>query len=178
MKSTDAKAREKWVHRGAERPKFATPTKAGQESVWDYPRPPILQPDTRHVQVFANEHLVAESNETYRVLETASPPTFYLPTSDVNLELLKPTTRTTHCEWKGDAREYEVDGIQAAAWSYFDTLPEFDAINGFYSFYPRQVKCVVAGEIVTPQPGGYYGGWVTKEIVGPFKSGDRGTASW
>ena len=122
--------------------------------------------------------VIADSIEVVRVLETASPPTFYVPPKDVAISLLVATDRVTHCEWKGRAREYVVAGVPGAGWSYFDTIAEFDSLKGYFAFYPSKVSCFVDQERVIPQPGGYYGGWITKEIVGPFKSGDKQTAGW
>ena len=171
-------ARAKWRFRGDTRPEFAEPTAAGQESVWDYPRPPILRPDDRLVRVSAGDRLIAESRAAVRVLETASPPTFYLPPDDVDADALRPTKRVTHCEWKGHAREYDAPGAAGAAWTHIDLYPEFAPLAGYFAFYPGKVRCTVDGETVRPQPGGYYGGWVTAEIAGPFKSGDAATAWW
>ena len=176
--SKDQQARNKWQFRGNNRPPFATTPGPDQESVWDYPRPPLLAPDSRHILVRAGDKIVAESTSAVRVLETASPPTFYIPANDVALYLLNPNERTTRCEWKGVAREYDMAGIHGAAWSYFDTIEEFDSLNGYFGFYPSKLDCFVDYEKVVPQTGGYYGGWITKEIVGPFKSGDTETSNW
>lgn len=171
-------ARGKWHHRGDERPPFANVPKAGQESVWDYPRPPRIVADPRRVRVVAAGRAVAESKRALRVLETASPPTFYLPAADVDSESMRRASGTTHCEWKGLAHAYDVAGVADAAWTYVETYPEYASLAGYFAFYPMRLDCTVDGEAVAPQPGGYYGGWVTAEIVGPFKSGDPGTAWW
>ena len=171
-------ARAKWRYRGDRRPPFAVRPGDGQESVWDYPRPPRMSADERRVRVTAAGRLVAESRTAVRVLETASPPTFYIPSGDVDGNLLVPTPRTTLCEWKGVAREYDLADIAGAAWTYVETFPEFAPIAGYVAFYPGKVDCTVDGETVRPQPGGHYGGWITAEIVGPFKTGDPATAWW
>ena len=171
-------ARAKWRYRGESRPPFALPPAPGRESVWDYPRPPSIDADSRRVRVLADARLVAETTAAVRVLETASPPTFYLPPDDVDADAVQPTTRCMRCEWKGQARAYDVAGIAAAGWAYIETFPEFAAIEGYYAFYPAELHCTVAGETVEPQAGGYYGGWITTEIVGPFKTGDPETAWW
>ena len=171
-------ARAKWRYRGDERPPFAHVPKAGQESVWDYPRPPRIVADHRHVRVVAAGRAVAESNRALRVLETASPPTFYLPAADVDANCMRRAPGTTHCEWKGIAHTYDVAGAGDAAWTYAEAYPEYASLAGHFAFYPARLDCTVDGEAVAPQPGGYYGGWVTAEIIGPFKSGDPSTAWW
>jgi uncharacterized protein (DUF427 family) len=184
MSKTDDRARRAralWKHRGQARPPFAAKPQPGQESVWDYPRPPALVPDERRVRVRADSVTVADTRQAVRVLETASPPTFYLPPEEVRTDLLLPTGKTTFCEWKGGARYFSIklDGrlIENAAWSYPEPFAGFEAIGGFLAFYPHAVACWVEDERVRPQPGPYYGGWVTSEIVGPFK-GEPGTGGW
>ena len=170
-------ARAKWRFRGHARPPFAQVPEPGEESVWDFPRPPRIAPDRRRVYVSHRGHALADSTRAVRVLETASPPTFYLPPEDVDEALLRPSGRTTLCEWKGVAREFDLPDRPRAAWTYSDTFPEFRALQGYFSFYPARVRCAVGGEAVRPQPGGYYGGWLTDEIVGPVK-GAPGSESW
>ncbi len=171
-------ARGKWRYRGDRRPPFAQAPQAGQESVWDYPRPPRVLADPRRVRVVAAGHLVADSNRAVRVLETASPPTFYVPTADVDPDCMRATPGTTHCEWKGLARTYDVAGVAEAAWTYIETYPEYASLASHFAFYPAKLDCTVDDETVVAQPGDYYGGWVTAEIVGPFKTGDEATAWW
>ena len=124
---------------------------------------------------------IAASSRALRILETASPPTFYLPEGDIDMSLLAPAPGTSWCEWKGDARYWRLrlEGApsSAVAWDYPATNAAFAAILRQVSFYPGAVVCTVAGERVQPQPGGFYGGWMTDEIVGPVK-GEPGTASW
>ena len=170
-------ARAKWRFRGLARPSFAQEPGPGQESVWDYPRPPRLASDTRRVRVTHGQRVLADSTAAVRILETASPPTFYVPPEDVDATLLRPSARTTLCEWKGIAREFDAVDRTGVAWAYLDTFPEFDPIAGYFSFYPARVRCTVDGEAVRPQPGGYYGGWLTDEIVGPVK-GEAGSEGW
>jgi uncharacterized protein (DUF427 family) len=159
-----------WRYRGGDRPPFATPPSAGQESVWDYPRPPRIVPDVRHVVVRDGDAIVADSTRASRVLETAGAPTFYLPRDDVRLERLAPGRSRSVCEWKGTAYGLDlVGGPRDVAWTYPRTFPEFAPIEGWIAFYPGRIACFVDGERVRPQPGGYYGGWVTDEIVGPMK---------
>ncbi len=175
------RAREKWKYRGEVRPEFAIEPDPGQESVWDYPRPPRLDRDERHVEVVCDGVIVAESRRALRVLETASPPVFYLPPQDVLGEYLEPSPGSSICEWKGAARYWSVrvgdTMIPDAAWDYPEPFRGYGAIAGHLSFYPAKVECRVDGVRVRPQPGGFYGGWVTAEIVGPFK-GEPGSESW
>lgn len=170
-----------WNFTGQKRPPFATKPQPGEESVWDYPRPPICQSDSREVVVKLGDLQIASSKRAIRVLETASPPTFYLPESDVDLTLLAEQSDSSFCEWKGAATywslrhaDYQVKNV---GWSYRRPSKRFSQIAGWLSFYPAKVDCFVAGERVEPQPGGFYGGWVTKEIVGPYK-GQPGTGGW
>ena len=171
-------ARAKWRYRGDERPPFAQLPQACQESVWDYPRPPRALADRRLVRVVAAGRVVAQTRRAMRVLETASPPTFYVPAADVDGACVKATLGTTHCEWKGLARAYEVAGLGDAAWTYVETYPEYASLAEHFAFYPAKLDCTVDGEAVVAQPGDYYGGWVTADVVGPFKTGDSRTAWW
>ncbi len=174
------RARQLWRNRGNERPPFADVPGDGQESVWDYPRPPALVADSRLV-VRHEDTVIAETRAAMRVLETASPPTFYLPPEDCRLELMPAVPGTTFCEWKGRAnyRSLVLPGvtIDRVAWLYEDPYPEFASIAGYLAFYPGRLQCFVDGERVRPQPGDFYGGWITADVVGPFK-GDPGTGGW
>ncbi len=174
----DLLARRLWKHRGQQRPAFAIEPGEGQESVWHYPRPPLLITDRRLVEVRIGECLIAQTTDALRVLETASPPTFYLPRDHVRMDLLMHTDRHSHCEWKGDASYFDIKSgveiIQQAAWSYEQPLDTFIQIAEYISFYPGRVTCFVDGERVRP---GFYGGWITNEIVGPYK-GELGTGAW
>lgn len=168
-----------WKYKGDIRPPFAHKPKKNEESVWDYPRPPVLKPDSRLVTVKAGETVIAKTSSAIRVLETASPPTFYISPKDVTKEYLEKAPGSSFCEWKGKATYWNViiNGweIPKAAWSYNNPSSQFEPIDGWYSFYPALVNCFVDGVKVEPQPGGFYGGWVTPEIVGPMK-GEPGTA--
>jgi uncharacterized protein (DUF427 family) len=170
-----------WQHRGRARPDFAIRPGHGQESVWDYPRPPMLVEDSRLVEVRLQDILIARTDRSIRVLETASPPTFYLPREDVSMDLLRPASGHSFCEWKGQASYFDVrtagGEVERAAWSYEHPRAAFARIAGHIAFYPGSVACNVDGERVRPQVGGFYGGWVTSEIVGPFK-GEPGTGGW
>lgn len=169
------------VH-GTWRPPDRVEPGPGQESVWDYPRPPRVAPDRRTVRIEHAGLTVAGSDRAIRVLETAGPPCWYLPAEDVRTDLLVPSGHRTYCEWKGVAEHYdlEIDGRRTArvAWSYLEPSEAYEAIAGYLAFYAGRVDaCFVDGERVTPQPGRYYGGWITPEVVGPFK-GEPGTEDW
>ncbi|MGB5297403.1 MAG: DUF427 domain-containing protein [Thiogranum sp.] len=175
------RARRAWGLRGQTRPAGAVEPGPGQESVWDYPRPPVIVDDTRLIQVRLNDVLIAETRAAKRVLETASPPTFYLPPESVRFDFLQPDTVTSFCEWKGHATYFSaIVGklcVKNAAWSYPEPFAEFRAIKSYLAFYPGRLACYVDGERVRSQAGGFYGGWITGEIVGPVK-GDPGTSGW
>ena len=170
-----------WEHRGQERPPFAENPGPGQESVWDYPRPPTIVVDHRRIEVRLGDLVIADSRRNCRILETASPPTFYIPPHDVRLPLLELCPGISVCEWKGAAQYWTLrdppGSPRAIGWSYPNPKHPFEAIAGYFSFYPSLVECFVDGERVRPQPGEFYGGWVTSEIVGPFKGG-AGTQRW
>ena len=175
------RARDAWQLRGQARPEAALEPGPGQESVWDYPRPPLIVDDTRLVQVRLHDSLIAETRAARRVLETASPPTFYLPPESLQLDCLKSDTENSFCEWKGQAAYFSVcvaaHCVKNAAWSYAEPFAEFTAIKNYLAFYPGRLECYVDGERVRAQAGGFYGGWITGEIVGPFK-GEPGTSGW
>ena len=171
-------AQSKWTHRGQKRPSFALEPRAGEESVWDYPRPPAIQPDTRRVVVKIGEQIIADSTKAIRILETASPPTVYIPPNDINFSLLANASGSSLCEWKGAAHYFCLNGRrEAIGWSYATPFEGFEAIANYLSFYPAKVECYIDSERVQPQHGGFYGGWVTSEIIGPFK-GEPGTGGW
>jgi uncharacterized protein (DUF427 family) len=154
----------------------------GQESVWDYPRPPAMVASDRVVRVEHGGRVIAESRRAIRVLETAGAPVWYLPADDVRLDLLRPVSGQTLCEWKGAASYFDVvvgnDRSRRAAWTYPDPRPGYEPIAGRVAFYAGRVdRATVDGERVRPQPGNFYGGWVTDDVVGPFK-GEPGTEGW
>ena len=154
----------------------------GQESVWDYPRPPRLESCSEQIKVVVDGVVIAESDRTQRVLETSHPPVYYIPPTDVRMELLEPSRGQSWCEWKGKARYYDVvvgeRRIQQAAWAYPSPTPAFAAIRDHLAFYPHLMDaCFVGEEQVQAQAGGFYGGWITSNIVGPFK-GEPGTRGW
>lgn len=177
-----ARAAAMWQHIGRERPSFALPPGPGQESVWDYPRPPRLVPDGREVVVLAGGIEIARSRRALRLLETASPPGFYLPAPDVRTDLLTPAAGASLCEWKGQAVYWSVpplagDALDSVAWSYPQPLAPYGALAGHFGFYPQRLACFVGGVRVQPQPGRFYAGWITPEVVGPFK-GAAGSGGW
>ena len=159
------------------------PPQPGQESVWDYPRPPRLERVPKNIKIVFNGITIADTNNSYRVLETSHPPVYYLPPQDIKTECLSRTNKPpSFCEWKGLAHYYTivVGDKQAvnAAWSYDNPTTNFAAIQNYIAFYASPMDgCYVDGEKVQPQPGGFYGGWITKDIVGPFK-GEPGSWGW
>jgi uncharacterized protein (DUF427 family) len=162
-----------WTWVGRERPSFAAVPGAGQESVWDYPRPPRFVADARAVRVALGAVELARTAGAVRLLETSHPPTFYLPRADVAMAYLQRTSARSHCEWKGAATYFDVvvgaQRLPRAAWSYERPFADAAVIAGHLAFYAHTLACFVAGERVRPQDGGFYGGWITAELVGPFK---------
>jgi uncharacterized protein (DUF427 family) len=154
-----------------------------KESVWDYPRPPRIEPLDRHVRIALGGETIAESDRALRVLETSSPPTIYVPREDVRTELLTDAGEVhTECEWKGTASYVHAEAggkrAQRVAWYYPEPKEGYEQLIGHLAFYPRRVDAAyLDNEQVTPQPGAYYGGWITKEIEGPFK-GEPGSEGW
>ncbi len=175
------RARSSWRYRGQERPPFAVVPRSGQESVCDYPRPPRIASDGREVIVRVGAQEIARSRRSVRLLETASPPTFYVPPDDVRLQFLEMAAGTSRCEWKGEAHYWSVivpgHRVKAAAWSYANPLPGYERLRDYVAFYPSLVDCAVDAIPVVAQPGRFYGGWVTPEVVGPFK-GEAGSEGW
>jgi len=183
MKPEDiARERAKWRWVGSERPSFALPTGPGEESVWDYPRPPRVERVSKRVRVELAGEVVADSTRAQRVVETAAPPVYYIPPEDVRTELLRPELGSSFCEWKGDASYFSLasldEPVERAAWCYRDPEPGYAAIGGHLAFRAvPALACFVGAARAAPQPGDYYGGWITPGIVGPFK-GDPGTEAW
>lgn len=158
------------------------PAPAGVESVWDYPRPPAVESTELPVRVEFAGQVVAATTRALRVLETSLPPSYYVPPEDVRLDLLEPVEETTRCEWKGRARylDLAVDGRRSerAAWTYPDPTPGYRAIADHVAFHPARVdRALVDGEEARAQEGGFYGGWITRHVAGPFKGGP-GTETW
>ena len=156
--------------------------KPGQESVWDYPRPPRLESSSKQIQVVFNGEIIADTKNALRMLETSHPPVYYIPAEDVKQEYLTQTNHQSFCEWKGKARYYalNVGDIEVinAIWDYPNPSSRYSNIKDHFAFYPAQMEaCYVDGEKVQSQEGDFYGGWITSEIVGPFK-GAPGTWGW
>lgn len=155
----------------------------GQESVWDYPRPPKLEATKKHLRIYWGNALIAETNAAYRVLETSHPPVYYIPPIAVKMEFLKQHPKhQTFCEWKGMAVYWDIISDHGesprAAWSYPAPNTRFEPIKDYFAFYPSRVTaCFVNDEKVQAQEGDFYGGWITSDIVGPFKGG-TGTSGW
>lgn len=154
----------------------------GQESVWDYPRPPRLEDSDKHIKIIFNGEVIAETRRAKRVLETSHPPVYYIPLEDVRQEFLSRTPRQTVCEWKGAASYYTLTvgdkSLPNVAWYYPDPTPAFAGLKNYVAFYPGKMDaCYVNDEKIQAQPGDFYGGWITKDIVGPFKGG-AGTMGW
>lgn len=153
-----------------------------QESVWDYPRPPRVEPFTGSITVELGGQVIASTSHAWRVLETSHPPTYYLPRAAFADGAVRSASGSSWCEWKGRASYYDLVGgdvvAPRAAWSYLNPTPGFESIAGALAVMAAAVdRCTVNGEVVTAQPGGFYGGWITSWVVGPFK-GVPGSAGW
>ncbi len=162
----------------------------GQESVWDYPRPPKLErclrlasQSPKQIKIVFNQVIIAQSSNTYRVLETSHPPVYYISPEDIKMEYLKPLAAgRSFCEWKGIAGYYnlmiEDRQVLNAAWYYPQPTAEFMPIKDYLAFYPSKMDaCYVDDELVKAQAGDFYGGWITQDIIGPFK-GEAGSWGW
>jgi uncharacterized protein (DUF427 family) len=158
------------------------PVAAGQESVWDYPRPPRIEAVDRRVTIELGGRRIVDTTDVVRVLETSHPPVYYLPIAAFTDGSLVPARGASFCEYKGSARYLDVVGGDAtapgAAWNYPTPSRGYEQLADRVAVYAGKMdRCTVDGEEVVPQPGGFYGGWVTSDIVGPFK-GDPGTRGW
>lgn len=155
----------------------------GQESVWAYPRPPRLDASGEHVTIRFRGAVICDTHSPIRALETSHPPTYYLPIADFTPGALVPTGGSSVCEFKGAARYFDVVGADGkvaarAAWTYPDPYPGFEALHDHVAVYAAPMdECLVDDERVEPQPGDFYGGWITPRVVGPFK-GVPGSAGW
>jgi uncharacterized protein (DUF427 family) len=164
------------------RPQPETPA-PGQESVWDYPRPPRAESTDELIEVAFGGGVICRTTSAVRVLETSHPPTYYLPTADFVEGALRPAAGSSVCEFKGRAIYFDVIGAdgtvaERAAWGYPDPWPGFESLRGLVALYAGPMdECRVAGEVVVPQEGGFYGGWITSRVAGPFKGGP-GTMGW
>lgn len=153
-----------------------------QESVWDYPRPPCVEPSSKRVRIIFNGEAIVDTTRAIRVLETSHPPAYYIPPNDILMQYFTATDRHTVCEYKGMASYWTIrvkgKSAENAAWSYPNPAPGYEAIKNYLAFYPSRMEaCFVDDERVTPQEGDFYGGWITSEIAGPFKGGP-GTWGW
>jgi uncharacterized protein (DUF427 family) len=160
-------------------PEVAAP---GQESVWDYPRPPIAELSTRHIRIIHKGVVLVDSRNAWRTLETSHPPTYYIPQADIAMAHLEPNRGGSICEWKGEAQYWDVmiagSRMVGAGWSYPSPSASFEGIRDHIAFYAAPFERVeIDGETVTPQPGGFYGGWITSREAGPFK-GIPGSQFW
>lgn len=153
-----------------------------QESVWDYPRPPRVESSSKRIRVLVNDTVIADSMATYRILETSHPPVYYIPQGDIEMSLLTQTAHRSFCEFKGQASYWTLRlgdrVIEDIAWMYANPNKAYAVVKDHLAFYANRVDaCFVGDEQVQPQPGDFYGGWITKDIVGPFKGG-AGTWGW
>ncbi|QYE36839.1 DUF427 domain-containing protein [Polymorphobacter sp. PAMC 29334] len=158
------------------------PTRPGQESVWDFPRPAIVEPASVHIVIRVGAVIVADTRRAMRTLETSHPPSYYIPLEDIVPGTLVPAEGSSFCEWKGHARYFDViadrERRERAAWSYPDPTPPFAILRDHVAFYAAAMDaCFVDGEQVVAQPGGFYGGWITSAVAGPFK-GVPGSRFW
>ncbi len=163
------------------RPEPISPS-PNQESVWDYPRPPRLEATDKHIRIIFNGELIADTHSAQRILETSHPPNYYIPMADIKVEYLLLSTHSTYCEWKGRAHYYTLQvgdrALVNVAWYYPEITPAYEQLKGYVGFYPGPMDaCYVDDEKVKPQAGNFYAGWITQDIVGPFK-GEFGTLGW
>lgn len=174
------KARESWGHTGSKRPPFAVEPEKGQRSVWDFPRPPIIEKVSKPIVVSFQGIKIVDSVAALAVLETASPPTYYIPQSDIDMNVLTQLSgKTSMCEWKGSAVYWALKTVnsRSIAWSYPHPFPEFKLLKEYLAFYPQHLDCYVDGKMVKAQAGEFYAGWITPDLTGPFK-GETGTGHW
>ncbi len=157
------------------------PPAPGQESVWDYPRPPRIESVPRRIRVEVAGSVIADAPSAIRILETSHPPTYYIDPASIRAGVLHEVPGGSFCEWKGVATYFDVvtdaGRIERAAWTYREPSGDFAALADHVAFYPALVECFVDDEAVRPQPGRFYGGWVTADLAGPFK-GEPGTEFW
>ncbi|MGJ9423752.1 DUF427 domain-containing protein [Aeromicrobium sp. CF3.5] len=152
------------------------------ENVWDYPRPPSIERSSEHLVVTFGGVAIADTTTSYRICETSHPPTYYLPQESFVDGVLRPIDGTTFCEWKGAASYFDVVSadrtLQAGAWTYQQPSSRFADLLGHVAIYPSKVdSATIDDELVQPQEGDFYGGWITSRVTGPFK-GAPGTLGW
>ena len=182
MSDSEAPDKDYWRNFKRQRPVEIVTPGPGQESVWDYPRPPAVQGEKKRIRVEFEGEIIADTTKALRVVETAGAPVYYIPPQNVNLQYLITTEQTSFCEWKGTAKYWSVqvnDRIaENAAWGYLNPSDGYEAIKGYLAFYAQKMDaCYVGEEKAKPQPGMFYGGWVTPNIVGPIK-GEPGSEAW
>ncbi|MFK4834731.1 DUF427 domain-containing protein [Microbacterium sp. ZW T2_14] len=159
-----------------------SPVGPGQESVWDYPRPPRVERVARRVRIRLGDEVIVDTDDVVRVLETSHPPVYYLPIAAFAAGALTPGEGSSYCEFKGGATYFDVCGggqvRPRAAWTYPRPTAGFESLARRVAVYAGDMDlCTVDGVEVVPQPGRFYGGWITPEIVGPFK-GEPGSLGW
>ncbi|KAA3648034.1 MAG: DUF427 domain-containing protein [Chloroflexi bacterium] len=182
MSDSEAKEPDYWRNFKRQRPAEIVKPGPGQESVWDYPRPPAVQEVEQRIRVEFDGETMADTTKALRIVETAGAPVYYIPPQNVNLQHLIATDHTSFCEWKGTAIYWSMQIndrlVENAAWGYLNPSKGYEAIKGYLAFYAQKMDaCYVGDEIATPQPGKFYGGWVTSNIVGPIK-GEPGSEGW
>lgn len=154
---------------------------SGQESVWDYPRPPRHEPVGKEVRVELDGVEIARTYNALRILETSHPPTVYIPPDDIVTGVTAENARSSFCEWKGRAGYVDLlvgdRRVESAGWFYPRPVKAYAALQNHIAFYPSKVQCYIDGEPVKAQEGDFYGGWITNNLVGPFKGGP-GTWGW
>lgn len=155
---------------------------SGQESVWAYPRPPALEPVSERIRIVFADTLIADSGKALRILETSHPPVYYLPPEDIRLDLLNEAPGSSYCEFKGVASYIGLTvgcrQLSKAGWLYSNPNAAYAALAGYMALYPGKMdECWVGDERAVAQPGDFYGGWITSNVIGPFK-GDPGTEGW
>ena len=153
-----------------------------EESVWDYPRPPALETFSGHIRILHQNLVIADTNRSFRILETSHPPTYYIPFKDIKMSYFTTNDYSTFCEFKGKANYFDLkvnnEIIQNVGWYYLNPAKEYNALRDHIAFYPSKLdECLVNDEKVQAQEGDFYGGWITKNIKGPFKGGP-GTFGW
>ncbi len=158
------------------------PTGPGQESVWSYPRPAVAEPSQRRLKIVHRGIIIADTQKGIRTLETSHPPGYYFPPDSIAPFVLQPSHRRSFCEWKGEAIYFDVlvhsEVLREAAWSYPHPNPAFRSLRDHVAFYAGPFDgCFVDDERATPQPGHFYGGWITSDVAGPFK-GTPGSGFW
>lgn len=158
------------------------PIRPGQESVWDYPRPAIAEASDARIVIEHRRRIVADTRAAIRTLETSHPPSYYIPRADIAADALRRADGSSFCEWKGAATYWDVafDDIvlPRVGWSYANPTAPFALLRDYVAFYAAPFdRCTVDGETVIPQPGEFYGGWITSGVIGPFK-GVHGSRGW